>query len=409
VDNSRHHGGIVTSDFDIAILGAGISGLGFAHHAARAGLQCLVLEQAPEPGGCIHTVRAPAGFWFELGAHTLYNSYGALLDIIEAIGVKDRIQKRAKAPYRLWVDGKIRTVPSQLAMGELFASAWRAFTERKAGRTVEEYYGRLVGKGNWKRVFAPLLSAVPSQRADAFPAEMLFKRRPRRKHFPRTFTFQSGLGYLIDRLPRDQHITLRTNAEVRAIAREGALFAIQTTDGDRALVRKLVLALPPAVGARLLAPVAAEAAHALAGIAVAEVMSTGVVLEKHALDFPRMTGLVPLEDAFFSVVTRDVVEDERFRALAFHFRAGLSLDERLDRIARVTGAPRASFVHVAEHASSLPSPGRGHADIVAALDTAIADGGIYVTGNFFGGLAIEDCVLRSRAECERLLRDLQRE
>ncbi len=398
----------MTSDFDIAVLGAGISGLALAQLAARAGLECIVLDRAAEPGGCLHTVRTPEGFWFEMGAHTLYNSYGALLDIIDAVGLGETIQKRHKAPYRLWVDGRIRSVPSQLSMGELFASAWRAFTEQKAGRTVEEYYGRLVGKGNWKRVFGPLLSAVPSQRADAFPAEMLFKRRARRKDIPRTFTFRGGLSSLVDRLIEGEHITLRTNAEVQSLTREGELFAVHTTDGATTVARKLVLALPPVVAARLVTEQAPQAARALAAIRCAEVTSTGVVVEKSACRFPRLAGLVPLDDAFFSVVTRDVVDDERFRGFTFHFRAGMDLDARLDRIATVTGCPRKAFVHVAEHASTLPSPVRGHGEVVAALDTAIAGSGLYVTGNFFAGLAIEDCALRSRAECERLLADLQK-
>ncbi len=73
----------MTSDLDVVIVGAGISGLACASYAARAGLHCAVLEQAAEPGGRIHTVRTSQGFWFELGAHTLYNSYGALLEILD--------------------------------------------------------------------------------------------------------------------------------------------------------------------------------------------------------------------------------------------------------------------------------------------------------------------------------------
>jgi oxygen-dependent protoporphyrinogen oxidase len=112
--------------------------------------------------------------------------------------------------------------------------------------------------------------------------------------------------------------------------------------------------------------------------------------------------LVPIDDVFFSAVSRDVVPDDRFRALAFHFRTGLTLDERLDRIAKVTGASRQTFGHVSEHVSFLPSPGLGHADIVRAIDQGIAGSRVYVTGNFFGGLAIEDCVLRATAEAGRL-------
>ncbi len=390
---------------DIVIVGAGVSGLSFAHYAAGAGLDCLVLEQAPAAGGCVHTVRSPDGFWFELGAHTLYNSYGSLLDIIEATGSKTRIQKRNKVPFRLLVQGKVRSVPSQLAMGELFASAWRAFVLRKRGRTVEEYYGRLVGKGNWRRVVGPLLAAPFSQRADAVPADMLFKRRPRRKDFPRSFTFEGGLGSLVESLTRRERVTLRAGAPAQDVSSDGTGFSIDCGDGFRARARAVVLATPPAVTARLLAKVAPQASQALLGLGVAEVVSTGVVVARQDLAWPPVMGLAPLDEDFFSVVTRDVVDDDRFRGLAFHFPAGLPLAERLGRISKVTGVESSSFRHVAEHATSLPSPRRGHARIVAALDAALAAGRIYVTGNYFGGLSIEDCVSRSRAESARLLRD----
>jgi UDP-galactopyranose mutase len=123
------------------------------------------------------------------------------------------------------------------------------------------------------------------------------------------------------------------------------------------------------------------------------------------LPLPRIAGLVPIDDDFFSVVSRDVIPDDRFRALAFHFRTGLTLDERLNRIAAVTGASREAFVHVSEHESSLPSPELGHANIVRAIDQGIAGTHVYVTGNYFGGLALEDCVLRSTAEARRLLNE----
>ena len=388
---------------DVVILGAGISGLSFAHHVARAGLRCLVLEAAPSPGGCIRTARGSDGFWFELGAHTLYNSYSALLDVVAEAGLRGAIAGRHPAPYRLLVEGKVRSVPSQIALGELFASAWRVFTLRKAGRSVGDYYGRLVGRRNWRRVFSPLLSAVPSQRADDFPAEMLFKQRPRRKEFPRTFTLKNGLSTLIERLAGEERVTLRVNAGAKALRRAEPGFAVTTQAGDTARARHLVLALPPDQGARLLVPLLPAAAAALLRVRTTTIDSTGVAFAKRDLPFPRLAGLVPLDDVFFSAVSRDVVPDERFRALAFHFRAGLGLDERLERIAAVTGAQRERFALVGEHRSCLPSPALGHGDIVRALDESIAASGVYLTGNYFGGLAIEDCVLRSLAESRRLL------
>ncbi len=391
------------SSFDVAILGAGISGLCAAHHCARAGLRCIVLEDSDAPGGCIHTARTRDGFWFELGAHTLYNSYGSLLDVMAASGLADAIEHRRKAPYRLLVDGKVRSVPSQLAMGELFASVWRAFTERKDGRSVGDYYGSLVGKRNWKRVFAPLLSAVPSQRADDFPAEMLFKRRPRRKEYPRTFTLKGGLGSLVDRLVHQEGVTLRVNAGARSLARTEQGYAVTAADGTVSVARDVLLALPPDVAASLLAPLLPEVAAALERIHTSAVVSTGVAFARKDLRLPRLAGLVPIDDVFFSAVSRDVIPDQRLRALAFHFRAGLTLDERLDRIRDVTGVDRKSFVQVCEHETSLPSPGIGHPDLVRAIDQGLAGSRVYITGNFFEGLAIEDCALRSASETSRLV------
>jgi protoporphyrinogen oxidase len=393
------------SAFEVGVLGAGISGLCAAYHCARAGLRCVVIEAAAVPGGCIHTARTRDGFWFELGAHTLYNSYGSLLEILTTSGLTNAVETRKKAPYRMLVGGKVRSVPSQLALGELFASAWRAFTERKAGRSVGDYYGRLVGKHNWQRVFAPLLSAVPSQRADDFPAEMLFKRRPRRKDFPRTFSLKGGLSTLIDQLTRQDRVALRVGAGAHSLTRTAGGFAVATADGATLQVRNLVLALPADAASRLLSPLLPEASAALARIPTTAIVSTGVAFAKEGLSFPRIAGLVPIDDVFFSAVSRDVVPDERFRALAFHFRTGLTMDERLDRIAQVTGTARQAFLQVSEHETSLPSPKLGHADIVRAIDQSIAGTGIYVTGNFFGGLAIEDCVLRSTSEAGRLIGD----
>jgi protoporphyrinogen oxidase len=393
----------VSDNLDVVVLGAGISGLCLAHHVARAGRKVLVLESAAQPGGCFRSERQPADFWFEMGAHTLYNSYGSLLSIIDELGLRDRMLTRQRAPFRMLVDGKLRSIPSRLSLSELFASAWHAFGERKQGRTVADYYGRLVGRRNWKRVVAPLFATVFSQPADKFPAEMLFKKRTRRKDIPRSYTFAGGVQTLTDRIAAEPGITVRTNAQVHALAREDGGFVVEIAGGDRVVARRLALALPAPVAANLLASLAPEIATALSSIQTAKIESVGVVAEARHVHLPRLAGIVPVDDTFFSVVTRDVVPDERLRAFTFHFRAGLTLDERIDRICAVTGLGRDQMVSVATHAASLPSLALGHAAIAEEIDRHLPASGLYITGNYFGGLAIEDCSLRSAKEAERLL------
>jgi len=399
----RHNFGTVSGNVDVVVLGAGISGLCLAHRVARAGRAVLVLESAARAGGCVRTERQPADFWFEMGSHTLYNSYGSLLAIIDDLGLRDRILTRRKAPWRLQVEGKLRSIPSQLSLPELFTSAWHAFSERKQGRTVADYYGRLVGRENWKRVFSPLFAAVPSQSADNFPAEILFKRRPRRKDIPRSYTFAGGIQTLTDRIAAQPGITLRTSATAHALTRRDGHFVVEIANGDRILARRLALAVPAPEAASLLASLAPEVATALARISVANIESVGVVAEARNLRLPRLAGIVPVDDTFFSVVTRDVVPDDHLRAFTFHFRAGMPLDRRIDRICAVAGLDRGQLVCVATHTTSLPSLSLGHAAIAEEIDRRLPGTGLYITGNYFGGLAIEDCSLRSAKEAARLL------
>lgn len=83
----------------IIIIGAGISGLSFAHYSAAAGLKAIVLERDDRIGGTFHTHRIAGNgqkFWIELRAHTCYNSYGRLIGIIEDCAILDNVIPRQK-------------------------------------------------------------------------------------------------------------------------------------------------------------------------------------------------------------------------------------------------------------------------------------------------------------------------
>src|ERR687883_1624928 len=90
--------------YDVVVVGGGISGLSFAFESARAGRETLVLERDPRAGGCLATHRAGSGFWYELGAHTCYNSYVGLASLVEGCGLRGDVVKRARTHLR-FVDG----------------------------------------------------------------------------------------------------------------------------------------------------------------------------------------------------------------------------------------------------------------------------------------------------------------
>ncbi len=389
---------------DLIVLGAGISGASLAHTCARGGLEVLVAEKTNGLGGCLHSHRAPEGYWFELGAHTCYNSYRTLLELLEACGALDKVLPRAKAPFRLYADGKVRSLFSELKLWQLLAHAPRVFGARKEQRTVRDYYSALVGPDNYARVFGPLFAAVPSQPADEFPAEMLFKKRERRKELPRSFTLGGGLQTAVDVLLDSPKISVQLNAEATEVSRDGERYRVRFSDGAERTARFLALATPPDVGARLLAKTHPQIASELGRIAVTPVRSLGVVVKREATPLGPMTFLIPLGADFFSAVTRDPVPDPTWRGFTFHFPPSTTKDTALARIASVLRVDASGFEQVVEREVVLPSPRLGHAAIAQAIEGAVLQEPLAVTGNFFGGLAIEDCVLRSRAEGQRLLR-----
>jgi UDP-galactopyranose mutase len=161
--------------------------------------------------------------------------------------------------------------------------------------------------------------------------------------------------------------------------------------------------VPPGAAAALLREAAPELAGLVARVREAAVDTLGfAVPAPRVAHLPPSTFLVPLQDAFHSVVTRDPVPDPAWRGFAFHFRPGLSPEARRRRAAEVLGIGPGDMVAVAERRTVLPSPVLGHQELVREVDRLLAGSRLALTGNWFAGLAIEDCAQRSRAEWGRI-------
>ena len=396
----------------VLVIGGGISGLALAWKAAKAGTPALVLEARAEVGGAIRTHRGADGHWFELGAHTVYNSYGGFLDLAVDRGLAPHVLERAPARkhFGLLRDGRYHWLTPQKTLFKLnwLACAWRmpAFAWRsKEGVSARTHLSRLLGERTYARLLGPFLAAVPSQSADDFPAAgpgSLFKKRPRREDFPRSLGFDGGLGALTDALAATPGLTVATRTTVTRLARTPGGFAVEAADGRRWEAPRVALAVPPHVAAELLRPDWPALAGILAGLGHVEVESLGVVLPRAEVWLPECAFVVPVDDLFFSAVTRDPFPDPERRAFTFHFRPGVPRERKIARMAELLRVDPARLEGAVEQRVTLPSPRVGHGELVAALDAALAGEALALTGNYFAGLAIEDCVQRSLAEWERI-------
>jgi protoporphyrinogen oxidase len=392
------------AEHDCIVIGAGVSGLVFASNIARAGRSTLVLEAADRIGGCIRTWRTGENFWLELGAHTAYNSYAPLLQALAENGGLDRLLPRRKLGYRfIGADGALQSPLARLNILQAAAAFPFGVGRDKRGRSVADWFGALLGRGNYRRLLAPAFAAVLSQPAEEFPAEWLFRRKPRMREAPRSYTFPGGLQGLLEAIADGAAFELRRSSPVRRIERRGSGFNVHL-DGEVLACRQLAVATPVDAAAALLQESYPRLAGNLAAITIAETESLGVVVEGSACRLPPLAGLMAVDDAFWSVVSRDVVAHPNLRGFTFHFRpARLDREGKLARIAQVLGVKPEDCVATAEAVNRLPVVRVEHVALAGAIKAELADEPLALLGNYLNGLSIGDCAQHSAAEAARLL------
>ena len=88
-------------EYDVLILGAGLSGLCVAHFLAKInpGLDLVVLEKDARPGGAIQTFQED-GFTAEWGAHGFLDSVAESRELLEDLNLEREIER---APLKRFV------------------------------------------------------------------------------------------------------------------------------------------------------------------------------------------------------------------------------------------------------------------------------------------------------------------
>lgn len=394
------------SELEHIVIGGGISGLGLAHRAHRRGIATLVLERGERVGGCMNTrtFDGCGGFWAEAGSHTCYNSYGHLIDTLADLDLLGQLAPKAKVGYSLWQGGRRRSILSGLHPFDLLVSLPRLFTLQKADNSLAAYYGGALGRSNYRDLFGPAFRAVICQEPDDFPAEVLFRRKPRRKDVLRAFTLPGGLSGIPEAIAVQAGLQVRTGVAVQAIHQDGEGFRVTTAGGDEHACRWLTLAVPPDVAAALLPPGLEALRGAIGQIPVAETETVAVCVPARDLThLPPLAGLIAVDDAFYSMVSRDYLPDPDYRGFAFHFRPGtLDAGGQLDRVCRALGVREDHIAGMARVVNRLPALRVGHRTLIERIDGLLAGGQLALTGNWFVGVSVEDCMTRSHSEAERL-------
>lgn len=391
--------------YDCIIIGGGISGISFAHYLNQSGKKVLILEEKEKIGGQIKSEfsnHTPT-YWRELGAHTCYNSYTHLLSILKDIDSTDIIQPLGKGSYVVYSEGKIKKMFAELSFIPLIFNGPRLFFTSKEGKTVKEYFSKIVGKSNYEKLFSCLFRAVISQSADNYPAELFLKRRKERfEDFPRKYTFKQGIASLLNTIVEKDNLTVLPNSKVDKIEKEEGVYKIITSNGDSYTAHNLALASDTQNSAKLLEKLEPKVANLLSTVPLFHSESLNVVVSKEKIDLQAVAGIISLSEEFHSAVSRDLIEDPKLRSFTFHFEKGEKTDqEKMEIVCKVLKITKEDVLDSILVNHVLPSLRIEHLNMADQVKSLRTDSNIYILGNYFYGLSLEDCVNRSVDEFAR--------
>lgn len=428
----------MTASVETLVVGAGISGLAYAH-ARGPDAELVVLDASERAGGLMRTAR-DGDYRFELGPEALRSGPGALADLLAELGIEAHPPAESKR-FVVHRGGLVEVplAPQKLLSSRLlsFAGKLRLMSEPTRAAdvaldgSVAEFVRHRIGQEALDVLIDPLVSGIhagdPAQLSmrACFPRLVelverhgsLFKalQSTRGSPAPGVVKPRGGIGSIPEALAARLGPKLRLARAVTAISRGDAGWRVQAS-GESFAARKLVLALPSASAARLLSGPLPELARAIQSMAAESLVSVTHVHRRedvaHPLDgFGYLASsrerLHHLGTLFSSRIDPECCP--RDRVLLRTLIGGARLPEAVDWdeprilevIEREVGAllgirTRPLWTHVQRWRSTLPRFDLAHPGRVVALERATPPD-LVLLGNWLRGIGVHHLVESAHA------------
>jgi protoporphyrinogen/coproporphyrinogen III oxidase len=455
----------VSEHVDLAVVGAGISGLAAAWEGLRRGGRVVVLDAGDRPGGKVRTSPL-AGVDLDEAADAFLARVPEAVDLCAELGLDAELVSPASGTAYVWWDGALRRLPPEQLLGvpvDLDAVAESGLLspagverarqdltlgeDRPGGdETVGALIRRRLGDEVHERLVAPLVGSIYAGDCDRLSlqvsAAQLAAARDRDPDDPSLVRAaaalraaavdtgrpvflapRGGVGRVIAALADALGDDLRTGCEVTAVTPSGAGFAIEPAG---VVADAVVVAAPAFATGPILSPLAPEAGAFLTGIDTASVALVALAVPRDGIDcdmdgsgflVPHGAGLTITAcswvtskwahlgvDPALALLRASVGRDGDDRAVTLPDDALVTAV--LDDLATTMGvkAPPAE-VRLTRWPRSFPQPRPGHLAAVASAEAAVARVAprLAVTGAWARGVGIPACVRGARAAAAQVL------
>lgn len=420
-----------------------------AHYLLEKGIEVELLESGERLGGTLGSERVE-GFVFERGAHGFLDNVPETLDLAQELGLGARLLPNADAARKRYVlrRGRLVALGPRALLGSsllsfrarlrLLSEPWRrapSATESEDGDESVASFGRRrlgdaatkmlldpvvtgVYAGDMERISLrsafPRIAAMEAEHGSLFRGFRALKKTGKRS---RLHSFPDGLQELVDALEARLGHRVRTGTTVSSLTREGDAYRLDCSDGTDRVVASVVLALPAPRAAVVVGGLDAELARGLEALPYAPVavVCLGYRREQveHPLDgfgylVPRVEGGRILGAIWASSVFPPHAPPDKVSLRCLLGGAhdpdlvGESADElqslatrELGPVLGLQGDPLIRRVY--RYTKGIPQYNLGHARRIERIDAGLGNfPGLFLSGNAFLGVGVNDCVRQAR-------------
>ena len=431
---------------DVLVVGSGISGLSTAYRLSKAGVSVLVCEKEEEIGGNIRT-RSEGGYLFEEGPQTVLAD-GEVLGFFKELGLEP-VEASPSSKNR-YILRKGRLIPVPLNPVSFLTTPLLSFKgklrvlkeffippEPKEEESLASFVRRRLGEEVLRYLVQPFVSGVYAGDPEelsvryAFPKLYALEKEgglirgalKRRALGPGgvLVSFKGGLKDLVEAL--SSKLEIRKENVVLRIRKKEDRFVIDTR-GGKVEARAVVVSSPAYTLSYLLKDLSWSAAKEFEEIdypplAVANVgVKGGSVPEGFGFLAPRVEGKRILGVIFSSKIFKGRSPEGRELLTVYiggatdRGVAEMKEEEILEVVEKelkeILGVQSFDFAKVKVWKRSIPQYKVGYGKFLDLAEEVEREfKGLFLTGNYLGGVSVADCVRRSKVVAEKVIRFLE--
>ncbi|MCS7277464.1 MAG: protoporphyrinogen oxidase [Aquificaceae bacterium] len=427
---------------DVAVVGAGISGLSVAWHLSKKGFSVQVFEKEEKAGGNIQTTRRD-GYILELGPQTILAD-GKVEEFLKSVSIEPEYASESSKIRYIYKKGKLISLP--LSPLSFFTSPLLSLSGKfrvlkepmvpasvKTEESIAEFVRRRLGKEFLDYIVAPFVSGVyagdPEKLSVKYAVRKVYqleqkygsliKGAIKLKAFGpggRLISFKGGNHTLIEHLASSLKIQ-KENVVLRIRKKEDR-FVLDTKDG-KFEAKSVVVSAPATSAGYLLRDISWSASEEFDRIYYAPVVVAHVAVKKGSIPpgfgflVPRVENKRILGTLFSSQIFNGRAPEDR--ELLTVYLGGATDPDIVDykddsiysivekELKEILKLESIEFLGITRWKRGIPQYTLGYGKYIELAQSLERETpGLYLSGNYLYGVSVADCIRASYEVSKRV-------